>query len=56
LVDDLVAWGEPEVIVDRVRAHRAAGADQVTLAVLHGGDQPGPLAVARSLAGPLLSG
>jgi probable F420-dependent oxidoreductase len=55
LVDDLVAWGEPEVIVDRVRAHRAAGADQVTLAVLHDGPQPGPLAVARSLAGPLLA-
>ena len=43
------------MIVDRVRAHRAAGADQVTLSVLRDGSQPGPLAVARSLAGPVLA-
>ncbi len=54
LVDELVAWGDPAVIVDRVRAHRAAGADQVALAVLTDGSQPGPLAAARLLAPELL--
>jgi probable F420-dependent oxidoreductase len=54
LVDELVAWGEPEVIVERVRAHRAAGADQVVVAALGDGAQPGPLAVARLLADALL--
>ena len=54
LVDELVAWGEPEVIVERVRAHRAAGADQVALSVLSDGSQPGPLAVARLLADAVL--
>jgi probable F420-dependent oxidoreductase len=54
LVDELVAWGEPSVIIDRVRAHRTAGADQVVLAVLSDGVQPGPLATARLLARDLL--
>jgi len=56
LVDELVAWGEPEVIIDRVRAHRAAGADQVVLTALSDGPQPGPLATARLLADALLDG
>jgi probable F420-dependent oxidoreductase len=56
LVDELVAWGEPEAIVERVRAHRAAGADQVVLTALSDGPQPGPLAAARLLAEPLLDG
>lgn len=50
LVDELVAWGDPPVIIDRVRAHQAAGADQVALVVLSDGVQPGPLAAARLLA------
>jgi probable F420-dependent oxidoreductase len=54
LVDELVAWGEPAAIVDRVRAHRAAGADQVVLTVLSDGPQPGPRTAARLLAEPLL--
>jgi probable F420-dependent oxidoreductase len=54
LVDDLVAWGDPQVIVDRVRAHRAAGADQVTLSVLGDGNRRGSLAVARLLAPELV--
>ena len=54
LVDQLVAWGEPEVIIDRMRGHRAAGADQVSLSVLSDGAQPGPLAVARLLADALV--
>lgn len=52
LVDELVAWGEPATIVERVRAHRAAGADQVVLSVLD--DDPMP--VARVLAGALVGG
>ena len=54
LVDELVAWGGPEAVIERVRAHRAAGADQVVLSVLSGGSQPGPLPVARMLADTLL--
>ena len=34
LVDAIVAWGDAEVIADRVRAHRDAGADHVCLQVL----------------------
>lgn len=49
LVDALVAWGSPDEIAARVREHRAAGADQVVLAALTDGDQPGPIEVAREL-------
>jgi probable F420-dependent oxidoreductase len=51
-VDDLVAWGPVERVVDRVRAHFAAGADHVALQVLTGDstasleDQWEPLAAA----------
>jgi probable F420-dependent oxidoreductase len=34
LVDALVAWGDEQAIVDRVRAHRDAGADHVCVQVL----------------------
>jgi probable F420-dependent oxidoreductase len=34
LVDAIVAWGDAAAIADRVRAHRAAGADHVCLQVL----------------------
>jgi probable F420-dependent oxidoreductase len=54
LVDELVAWGDPQVIIDRVGAHRAAGADQVALNVLSEGSQPGTLAAARLFAPSLL--
>jgi probable F420-dependent oxidoreductase len=54
LVDAVVAWGDPQTIVDRVHAQWAAGADQVLLSVLHGDGQPGELAVARLLAAALL--
>ena len=36
LVDDLVAWGDVEAIVARVRAHLGAGADHVCVQVLLG--------------------
>jgi probable F420-dependent oxidoreductase len=34
LVDAIVAWGDEQVIVDRVKAHHDAGADHVALQVL----------------------
>jgi probable F420-dependent oxidoreductase len=49
LVDDLVAWGDADAIVARVRSHLAAGADHVVVSEL--GERPGE--VARQLAGLL---
>lgn len=34
LIDDVIAWGEPDDVVSRVDAHFAAGADHVCLQVL----------------------
>jgi probable F420-dependent oxidoreductase len=53
LVDDLVAWGDPATIAERVREHYDAGADHVCLQVL-GGDRPVPLAQWRALAAEVL--
>ncbi len=55
LVDDIVAWGGEEVIVDRVRAHLDAGADHVALQVLSPEPRGLPLAQWRALAPALLS-
>jgi probable F420-dependent oxidoreductase len=55
LVDDLVTWGDADTIAARVSEHLAAGADQVILHILSEGQQPGPIEVARHLAGRLLS-
>jgi probable F420-dependent oxidoreductase len=49
LVDALVAWGDDDAIVARVREHHDAGADHVCLQVIHGGDGP-PMAEWRRLA------
>ncbi|MQA01686.1 MAG: TIGR03620 family F420-dependent LLM class oxidoreductase [Streptosporangiales bacterium] len=54
IVDDLTAWGDPHAVAARVRAHLAAGADQVVLSPLTDGEQPGGLPAARELAGLLL--
>jgi len=54
LVDAVVAWGGPEAIAERVRAHLDAGADHVCLQVL-GPDPDGlPMAGWRELAPALL--
>lgn len=53
LVDALVAWGDADAIVARVRQHLDAGADQVVLSVLNDDAQPGPIEVARLLASKL---
>jgi probable F420-dependent oxidoreductase len=34
LVDELIAWGEPSTILERIREHHAAGADHVCIQVL----------------------
>ena len=54
LVDELVTWGDADAITARVGEHLQAGADQVILGVLHDGDQPGPIDVARELANRLI--
>jgi probable F420-dependent oxidoreductase len=54
LVDELVVWGDADAIAARVSEHLEAGADQVVLSVLNEGGQPGPIEVARQLAGRLL--
>jgi probable F420-dependent oxidoreductase len=58
LVDDIVAWGDAEAIIDRVRAHFQAGADHVCVQVLveppADGPVPLPMAEWRALAPALL--
>jgi probable F420-dependent oxidoreductase len=54
LVDRLVAWGDEDALVARVAQQQAAGADQVSISVIHEGDQPGPAEVGRRLAGRLV--
>lgn len=54
LVDALVAWGGPDAITARVRAHLDAGADHVAVEVLTGDDTTVPRAAWGELA-PALS-
>ena len=42
LVDGIVAWGDEEVIADRIQAHRDAGADHVCIQPLRPDGGPGP--------------
>jgi probable F420-dependent oxidoreductase len=56
LVDQLVIWGDADTIAARIGEYRRAGADHIMLHVLHEGAQPGPIEVARRLAGRLLAG
>lgn len=55
LVDDLVACGEVATVGDRIRAHYAAGADDVCVQVL-GGAEPAPLPEWRAIAREVLPG
>jgi probable F420-dependent oxidoreductase len=50
LVDAIVAWGTLDQIVDRVRAHHAAGADHVCVQVLPADPRGLPMAEWRELA------
>jgi len=54
LVDAVVAWGRPEAIAERVRAHLEAGADHVCLQVLEPDPNGLPVASWRALAPALL--
>jgi len=53
LVEALVAWGDEQVIADRVAAHHEAGADHVCIQVIGYGDEF-PLEQWRRLAPALL--
>ena len=53
LVDAIVAWGDMNGIVDRVRSHQSAGADHVCIQVLTADPQALPLAQWRELAAAL---
>ena len=54
LVDDLIAWGSVETVLERVEQHHAAGADHVAIQVLDSPDyqptNPLPRAAWRELA------
>jgi probable F420-dependent oxidoreductase len=54
LVDAVVAWGGPEVIAERVRAHLDAGADHVCVQLLDPDPNGLPMAGWRALAPALL--
>jgi len=54
LVDAVVAWGGPEVIAERVRAHLDAGADHVCVQVLDPDPNGLPMAGWRTLAAAFL--
>jgi probable F420-dependent oxidoreductase len=51
LVDAIVAWGDEQAIVDRIRAHHDAGADHVCIQPFRPDGAPGPdLALLEALA------
>jgi probable F420-dependent oxidoreductase len=54
LVDGLVAWGDVDAIVERIRAHHAAGADHVALQPLAGDGVPDPVEQLLTLAPAVL--
>ncbi|MDO3635860.1 TIGR03620 family F420-dependent LLM class oxidoreductase [Mycolicibacterium arseniciresistens] len=55
LIDELVAWGEPDRVAAHARELRAAGADHVQLTVLGGPGRPSGPEAARLLATALSS-
>ena len=54
LVDAIVAWGDDDAVVERVRAHHGAGADHVCIQVLGADAAKPPLDEWRRLAPALL--
>jgi probable F420-dependent oxidoreductase len=55
LIDDLVAWGSVDAVVERVNAHLEAGADHVAVRIISSDVSRVPLDEARQLAPALLS-
>src|SRR6266487_1181327 len=53
LVDELIIWGDPGTITARISQQLHADADHIMLHVLSEPGQPGPLQVARTLAGTM---
>ena len=54
LVDAIVAWGDLDAVIDRVRAHQSAGADHVCIQVLPPEPRALPIAQWREMAAGLL--
>jgi probable F420-dependent oxidoreductase len=54
LVDAIVAWGDMNAVIDRVRAHQSAGANHVCVQVLPPDPQALPLSQWREIASALL--
>lgn len=54
LVDAIVAWGDMNAVIDRVRAHQSVGANHVCLQVLRPDPQALPMSQWRELASALL--
>jgi probable F420-dependent oxidoreductase len=54
LVDAIVAWGDMNAVIDRIRAHQSAGADHVCLQVLPPDPQALPMPQWREIATALL--
>ncbi len=54
LVDAIVAWGDMNAVIDRVRAHQSAGANHVCVQVLPPDPQALPLQQWREVASALL--
>ena len=54
LVDAIVAWGDVDAVVKRVRAHHDAGADHVCIQVLDADPRAVPVRQWRELAAALL--
>jgi hypothetical protein len=55
LVDDVVAWGDLELVASRVRAHLEAGADHVCVQVIAEDPRALPMDAWRALAKRLLT-
>jgi probable F420-dependent oxidoreductase len=55
LVDDIVAWGDLDLVTDRIRAHHEAGADHVCVQVIAADQSALPMEAWRTLAEKLLT-
>ena len=55
LVDALVAWGSPDVVIDRIKQHQAAGADHVCVNVITESATEFPIDEWRAISAALAS-
>jgi 2-methylisocitrate lyase-like PEP mutase family enzyme len=54
-VDDIVAWGDLDLVTSRIRAHFEAGADHVCVQVIAEDQRALPMKEWRALAAQLLT-